>query len=250
MENKIGIIIQARTGSTRLPNKMLLSFFDEKTILDIVISRINKQQFDIPIIIATSKNPKDKEIIKIAERNNVSYYCGDENDVLNRFICAANSFCLDSVIRICADNPFLSMNYLKKLLEYKNVNSRDYISFITKDGTPSIKTHFGFWAEYITIDAMKRIQSLTNDMLYHEHVTNFAYTNPEIFSLDFLKMDEFIENSGIRLTVDTIDDFNNAKNIYKLLLESKKEIEPQNIIPLVSEEMKRNMKKQILSNLK
>ncbi|QTQ11285.1 glycosyl transferase family 2 [Treponema parvum] len=248
--NKTGIIIQARTGSTRLPNKMLLSFFDEKTILDIIISRINKQQFNIPIIIATSKNSKDKEIVKIAERNNASYYCGDENDVLNRFICAANFFSLDSVIRICADNPFLSMNYLKKLIDYKNINSSDYISFITKDGTPSIKTHFGFWAEYITLDAMKRIQSLTNNTLYHEHVTNFAYTNPEIFSLYFLEIDDFVENSGIRLTVDTIDDFNNAKNIYKLLSENKKEMEPQNIIPLISEAMKINMKNQILSNSK
>ena len=148
--NKTGFVIQARTGSTRLPNKMLLPFYEELTILDILLKRIKEQSFGFPIIVATSDRPKDKEIIKIAKRNNVFYYCGEENDVLNRFVGAANTYTLDSVIRICADNPFLSMNYLKQLVRKLTDNSSDYISFISKDGTPSIKTHFGFWTEYIT----------------------------------------------------------------------------------------------------
>lgn len=248
--NKTGIIIQARTGSTRLPNKMLLPFYGDKTILDVLITRINKLKIEIPVVVATSENLRDKEIVKIAERNHVLYYCGDESDVLNRFITAANSNLFDSVIRICADNPFLSMHYLKKLVDYTNNNSADYVSFITSKGIPSIRTHFGFWTEYITVDALKRIQSSTNDKMYHEHVTNYAYTHPNDFSLDFLEIEDFIEQSGIRLTVDTLEDFNNAKLLYKLLLEKNKDVEPENIIPLVSEDMKINMKNQILANSK
>lgn len=248
--NKIGFVIQARTGSTRLPNKMLLPFYEELTILDILLERIKNQSFDFPIIVATSDRPKDTEIIKIAKRNNVLYYCGEEKDVLNRFIGAVNTFSLDSVIRICADNPFLSMNYLKQLVcKIKNTPS-DYISFITKEGTPSIKTHFGFWTEYITVDALKRIQSLTSEELYHEHVTNYIYTHSDAFKLDFIPIDEFIEESGLRLTVDTKEDFQNAQIIYRRLIENKKSVEPENIIPFVSEEMKRNMKNQMLANSK
>lgn len=245
-----GIIIQARAGSTRLQNKMLLSFYEEKTILDIILSRIKNKQLGIPVIVATTTNNHDKEIVKIAERNKVSCFCGDEDDVLKRFIACAEENELTAVVRICADNPFLSMDYLKTLLDYSNGSNSDYISFWTKDKTPSIKTHFGFWAEYITVDALKKIQSATDESLYHEHVTNYAYMHPEFFSLDFLQIESFIEDSGIRLTVDTIDDFNNAKLLYKLLVEKKLTVEPKNIIPLVSDEMKRNMKNQIFRNSK
>ena len=137
-----------------------------------------------------------------------------------------------------------------KLVNYTKNNSSDYVSYVTSKGIPSIKTHFGFWTEYITVDALKRIQFLTNDTVFHEHVTNYAYSHPTDFSLDFLDIEDFVEQSGIRLTVDTIDDFNNAKKIYKLLIENNKAIEPENIIPLVSEDMKINMKNQILANSK
>ena len=48
----------------------------------------------------------------------------------------------------------------------------DYISFDI-DGTPSIKTHFGFWGEFVTLDALKRVIGFTDDLLYREHVTNY-----------------------------------------------------------------------------
>ena len=61
----------------------------------------------------------------------------------------------------------------------ENKNS-DYISF-NINGTPSIKTHYGFWTEYVTLDTLKRIKSLTKDKIFHEHVTNYIYTNPHSF---------------------------------------------------------------------
>lgn len=50
---KTGIIIQARTGSTRLPKKMLLPFYGQKTILDIILQRINHAFDSIDVIVAT-----------------------------------------------------------------------------------------------------------------------------------------------------------------------------------------------------
>ena len=59
------IIIQARTGSTRLPNKVMLNFFDNKSILDIIIDRLYKNKFNIPICIATTTNPKDDKLYNL-----------------------------------------------------------------------------------------------------------------------------------------------------------------------------------------
>ncbi len=246
----IGLVLQARTGSTRLPEKMLMPFYCKKTILDVLLQRIIAEKLGLPIVLATTTNERDIKIYEIAERNSVFCFRGSETDVLKRFIDTAQEYKFDAVIRICADNPFLSMKYLRKLLEYIKDNKSDYVSFQTSDGTPSIKTHFGFWAEYITVDALRRIQLKTDDSLFHEHVTNYAYTNRDLFCCNFLPIEDFIERSNIRLTVDTADDFQNASKLYETLLNQNLSIEPQNIIPLIDSEMKLNMSKQIILNSK
>lgn len=250
MNKKIGFIIQARTGSTRLPNKMLIPFYEDKTILTIILKRLKTSFQSIPIIVATTTEEKDSEIVKMVESENVVCFRGSENDVLQRFIDAADNSGLDAVVRICADNPFLSMKKIKELLEYSSKSDSDYISFTKRDGTPSIKTHYGFWAEYVTVSTLKRVAALTSEKLYHEHVTNYVYSNPKVFKIDFLPIDDYIEESQIRLTVDTQEDFFVAKEIYNQLMNNKFDVEPENIIPLVSDKFKDIMQIQIDKNSK
>lgn len=247
---RTGIIIQARTGSTRLPNKMVMPFFEGKTILEILIDRIKKAIGDIDIILATSTASGDDKLAKLAAEKGIMIYRGSEADVLGRFIGAAETYRIDRIIRICGDNPFLSMRYLKELIDNLSKKDEDYISFITNEGIPSIKTHFGLWTEAITLDALKRIAKLTEEKLYHEHVTNYSYEHPDLFSLFFIPIPSFILESKFRLTVDTIDDFNNARNLYEKLLEKGCEIEVENIIPYLDENILDSMKKQIEMNSK
>lgn len=90
----------------------------------------------------------------------------------------------------------------------------DYVSF-NVNGIPSIKTHYGFWTEFVTLDALNKVNSLTNESLYHEHVTNFIYTHPEYFNCYLLDTpSDLTTHSKIRLTIDTLVDFQNAQAIY------------------------------------
>lgn len=212
----IGIIIQARLSSTRLPKKVLLPFYGSMTILDILI---DKMQSVCPnIVIATSLKPENDELIKFAAHKDVCCYRGSEDDVLQRFIDSAKFSNITHIIRICSDNPFLDVNALKKLINSVELNSDcDYISFDI-DGTPSIKTHYGFWAEYVSLDALLRISSITSEQLYHEHVTNYIYTHPESFNIKWLEVPTFVkQHKNVRLTIDTEEDFENAANIYTAL---------------------------------
>lgn len=246
----LGIIIQARTGSTRLPNKMLVPFYKNQTILDIILQRIKTEIKNVPIIVATTNNEKDDELELIAKKNSVLCFRGSETDVLKRFVDAARFYNVDSIIRVCADNPFLSMESLKQLINYTKNKEYEYISFKTSDDIPSIKTHFGFWTEYVTLNALIKVQQATNESLFHEHVTNYIYTHKDLFSMSFINIPTYIEKSKIRLTVDTKDDFMNAGEIYKQLIENKKIIEPENIIPIVTDEIKLSMENQIKLNSK
>lgn len=216
-----GIIIQARTGSTRLPNKMLLPFFDNKGIFEIILQRLSESSISIPIVIATTTNDSDTKLVEIARKYGFHYYRGDEDNVLNRFIETAEHYKIDNIIRLCADNPLIDIEALKyQLKTFKN--SEDYWCFCKKDLMPTIKTGYGFWTEMITLDALKRIASNTESPLYLEHVTNYIYSHSDKFKIHFENIDPRIEEvPDMRLTVDTRNDFELLKEIYETLISKK-----------------------------
>ena len=208
-------IIQARLGSSRLPGKILLPFYENKTILDLLIEKLKK--VSPRIILATSHSEENVLLKDVALANNIDFFQGSENDVLQRFIDAAEKYKTKKIIRVCSDNPFLDIDSLKQIVQASNSFTGDYMSFMI-DGVPSIKTHFGFWTEYVTLDALKRDSISTDSSLYHEHVTNFIYSNPDQFMIRWLPVPPCLHNrQDIRLTIDTKEDFNNAQQIYRAL---------------------------------
>lgn len=204
-------------GSTRLPNKILLPFDEEKTLLDFVLERLHKVPA-VEVVIATTDNPSDDSLYSYLVEKGELVYRGSENDVLDRFICAAEYYGFDSIIRICSDNPFLDVESLIELRKVAEVSpDADYIGFQV-NGTPSILTHFGFWGEYVTLDALKKVQRITDDNKAHEHVTYYIYTHPEIFDCQWLDTPDYLEGrDDIRLTIDTMKDLQIARNIHQEL---------------------------------
>ena len=178
-----GIIIQARIGSTRLPKKMTKAFFNDKGIFELITEKILKYFPNITIVVATSINPVDDEIEKLCQKIGVKCFRGSENNVLQRFIDAAEKFNISKIIRVCADNPFINMLALKNLIEFSTNSNADYISYKTSLNKPSILTHYGLWAEYVSINALLKVSKLTQDKFFTEHVTNFLYNNENLFDI-------------------------------------------------------------------
>lgn len=248
----ITIIVQARSGSTRMPNKILLPFFEGKSILNLLIEKL-KHVEDTKVVIATSVNPNCDIIESVAKECGVVCYRGSENDVLQRFIDAAEENETSRIIRVCSDNPFLELASLKALAKKaQEEDDADYISYDI-DGTPSIKTHYGFWAEFVTLDALKRVKAMTADPLYHEHVTNYIYSHPDYFNLKWIKGSEVINtHKNIRLTIDTKEDFCNAQNIYADLCHNINYPTIEDVVKYLDEHKLyyESMKKQIKKNNK
>ncbi|MEZ5050617.1 MAG: hypothetical protein R2766_13310 [Saprospiraceae bacterium] len=215
MSERIGIIIQARVGSSRMPGKVLLPFFENQSILEILISKIKQGMNDLPLVVATSRSEGDDKIEFLCKDMNVDCFRGDENNVLGRFIDAAKDFNIDTIIRVCADNPFLDVGLIKYMIaQYKANTSVDYCSYCTQDNTPVIKTHFGFFAEIVSLKALVKTTSLTSDPLYLEHVTNYIYSSGE-FSLNLIELPEYLKNrKDLRFTIDDNDDFDRLKELF------------------------------------
>jgi spore coat polysaccharide biosynthesis protein SpsF len=221
MQQKFSFIIQARTLSTRLPGKILIPFYNQETILDIQIKNIQKWFVNPSLIIATSTNKADDKIEeKYSNIKGIKIFRGDENNVLKRFVDAATEFEVENIVRVCSDNPFLYMPYLVQLVHsYFKIKS-DYISFRFENGTPSIKSHSGLFAEIVSLDALKEVQKLTQDQFYVEHVTNYIYTHQEQFKIVLLPVPEFLEKyvNTLRLTIDTKQDFISLQKLYLAVL--------------------------------
>jgi spore coat polysaccharide biosynthesis protein SpsF len=214
---KNAFLIQARLGSARLPAKMVLPFYEGHSILELLIDKLKDYFRDIPAILATSINPANDLLENVAKEKGIYCFRGSEEDVLQRFIDAAHLFGVEQIIRVCADNPFLDITELQWLMRFVDSNNFDYVSF-KFNGLPCIKTHFGFWAEAVKVNALCKVQQMTNVSLYHEHVTNFIYENPTFFSIHFLEPNDKLQNhNNIRMTLDTIEDFRNLSEIYASL---------------------------------
>jgi spore coat polysaccharide biosynthesis protein SpsF len=174
--NNLGIIIQARTGSTRMPEKVIQPFYHDQTILDLLLEKAIK--LNVPVVLATTVNPSDERLCTLAEKHQVPVFRGSENDVLDRFIQAVRQFGFSKIIRVCADNPFLDLAGLQTLVTAFEQSDADYIGFQLAGNKPSILTHFGFWAEAVRLDALEKASILTSEKLYHDHVTNFILFLP------------------------------------------------------------------------
>ena len=213
----IYFFVQARVGSSRLPNKILLPFYNGKNILELLIEKLQQVE-NTGVIIATSTNPNCDPIEAIAQKKGAICFRGSEDDVLQRFIDAAEKNQVNQLIRVCSDNPFLDLHGLRELVQFVYTSEQpiDYASFHIND-TPSILTHYGFWTEYTTLEALlKAKEYAAGDHYYHEHLTSYLYTHPENFHIHWLSVPEVIlTHPDIRLTIDTEDDFHTAQAIYK-----------------------------------
>jgi spore coat polysaccharide biosynthesis protein SpsF len=245
------IVVQARMNSSRLPGKMNRPFFKKKGILQIILERLVEKFQPELIVLATTTNRADDDLIKLANECGVDYFRGSEFDVLSRFIEVGKVYKSEYLVRVCADNPFIMPDFISQLIiSSKEDDNFDYIGYKLDDGTPLIKSHLGIAAEVVSMNALKRISDYTSENLYHEHVTNYIYSNPALFNIKWLPLPDLISSrTDIRLTVDTIADFDLMKQLYSELSGTTDLSELVNAVDL-NPSMLETMAKQINGNRK
>lgn len=212
---KDGIVIQARTGSTRLHNKILLPFYKEQRILDILVGNIKAAFPDKCIVLATTNRAQDDVLADVARQWEINCFRGDEDNVLDRFIGAAEAFGIDRMIRVCSDNPFLQVDTFRQFFAAHDASPADYLAYGFADGRPTIKTHLGLFCELTTIEALRRAAAATQEKLYIEHVTIYLYTHPQQFAVTLLPLPDYLEGRlDLRFTLDTMEDFTLLQQLY------------------------------------
>ncbi|HEC39581.1 hypothetical protein LCGC14_0577340 [marine sediment metagenome] len=215
---KVGVIVQARMGSTRLPNKVLKKLYKNDRVLDVLIKRLKLSKKLNEIIIATTTDIKDKVIIEVANNHNVSSFVGDEENVLLRYYEASKKFNLDIIIRVTSDCPFIDPKVLDDMIEFYKNQNYDYIRNV--DETTNFSR--GFEIEIFNIEVLKEIFSRAETKPEKEHVTFYIYTHPEKFTLYSYNIENLKKFENLRLTIDEEDDLLICRVVYKKLIEKGK----------------------------
>ena len=248
----IGIIVQARMGSTRLPGKILKPFYDGKTLLETLLDNLHKVA-DAKVIVATSVNENNDELEVFLKEKRELVFRGSENDVLDRYIKAAEVNSVDGIVRICSDNPFMDWHGVEQLVEKAKNSDADYIGFRIND-KPSILTHFGFWGEFVRLSALKRVADTTEEGTpAHEHVTYHIYNHPDEYRGEWIAGPVFLQGrDDIRLTIDTPEDLVNALKVYSDLKAKDENFTLQDVVTYLDahEDIKQSMISNIFQNKK
>jgi len=207
----ITAVIQARMGSTRLPDKVLADIAG-KTLLEHVIQRVKASRLINRIIIATTENERDKAVIAFSEAHGIPWYVGSEDDVLDRFYQTAKRYRVETIVRITPDDPFKDPEVMDKVISYylANKDKLDYASNTIKPSYPE-----GLDVEVFSFGALEKAWEEAKKPSEREHVTPYIWNHPELFRLANIENNEDL--SHLRWTLDTEADLRFTQEIYARL---------------------------------
>lgn len=165
MSGEVGIIVQTRMSSSRLPGKSLLKI-GENPLIEYVLQRLRLT--GLPVVVCTSREPSDDVLCNFLEAAGYPFFRGSLQNVLQRYIQTAEAFGFQKIIRVTGDNPLVDIQYLKESLPVFETN--EYVDGIYPYGL--IK---GTGFEFVSLAELKTISSVEPEHL--EHVTSWLREN-------------------------------------------------------------------------
>lgn len=208
----IAAIIQARMGSSRLPNKVLMDI-DGKPSLKFMIDRVKKSKRVEKIIVATTTDKRDKVIVEFCVKNNILFYCGSENDVLDRYYNASKNNNIKTIVRLTSDCPLIDPDLIDKTIDLyfdKDVN------YAANAVPPELKKYpDGSDVEVFSFKDLTRAWNESDDIQDREHVTFYFWKRNQDFKTAMLKNN--YDWGKYRITVDYKEDLKLVRKIAEIL---------------------------------
>lgn len=208
MKPIITAIIQARMGSTRLPGKGMMPLAGAP-LLAHVFERIRCTRGVDRIVLATCGGDENRVIISLAESMGIQVFIGSEENVLERFYRAALQFGGDYIMRVTGDNPFTDPDYAARTIDAILASGADLCYF----SNLPLGTGVGM-VKRSALDMAYRKSDKPHQL---EHVTPYIREHPDDFKIDIGEIDIYNPFPGLRLTVDTQEDFSLAEILYRQL---------------------------------
>lgn len=217
-DKKIGIIIQARMGSSRLPGKTLKNL-NGKPSLWHVYNRCKASKYADIVVIATTLDKSDNQIESFCKQYKIPYFRGSVDNVLSRYYNTAKKYKIDTVARITADCPLIDPVTIDHVFKAHSDQKCDYVSNVV----PGERTFpRGLDVEVFSFPALEKTFNEAIETMETEHVTPRMWQNKK----NEYKIGKIVTapkelNRSYRLTVDYPEDFALIDMIYEKLSNHK-----------------------------
>jgi spore coat polysaccharide biosynthesis protein SpsF (cytidylyltransferase family) len=228
VKERIGGIIQARMGSTRLPGKMLIDITG-KPLIQHVIDRVSQSKRIEKLILATTDNPRDAVLVDFAKENLLDFFIGSEKDVLDRFYQAAKTFNIKIIVRITPDDPFKDPEVIDKAVEIF-LNGKGELDYVTNTLPPTYP--IGLDIEVFSFYALEKAWKEAKKTSEREHVTPYIWKHPEIFRIKNFGLEKDL--SYLRWTLDDDRDSQFTREVYQRLYPKKRFFLMEDILELLN----------------
>ncbi len=206
MRMKYLVLIQARCGSTRLPNKVLSDIAGTSDI-QWVIKRVSKSKKVDEVMLLTSIEKENIPLIRLCTEIGIRVFVGSEEDVLDRYYQAAKLLEPEYIIRVTGDCPLFDWRFLDNAIEEMN-SETDYL-WMGENAFPD-----GLDFEIMRFEALKKSWKEARLQSEREHVTVYIRNHPELFKIQVY--DFPIKGVGhYRWTLDEERDYELITSVYE-----------------------------------
>ena len=225
------IFIQARTGSTRLPGKVL-KLACGKTLLELMMERVLAATTYDEVVVITTTKTEDDVIVELCNLKSWNCFRGSEQNVLERHYQAAVQYHATDVVKIPSDCPLIDPAVIDQVITYYYNNTYDYVSNLHPATFPD-----GNDVEIMTMDSMEKSYKGATKNFETEHTTPYIWNRPELFKLGNVAMEGENDLSLVyRLTLDHIEDYTLISTIFERLYDNGQIFAMQEIIDLLKSE--------------
>lgn len=228
---KVSVIIQARMGSTRLPGKVLMTICG-KPALQHIIERARFAKLINQIILAIPDTKENDILEEFALKNSVECYRGSENEVLERIYLAAKKNNCGVIVEITGDNPLIDPEIIDLAVE-QHLNTKADYSCTNYAGK---LLPVGLDVGVFNFQALESAYKNAKDPYNREHVTSYFYENPSVFSNTNVIIPKYLEDSSLRLTLDTKEDYELIAKIFEKLYKSGNIFKTKEILGLLKDQ--------------
>ncbi len=201
-------IIQARSNSKRLPNKVMMKI-NGNTIIEHVINQVSKAKEINKIIVATSNSNNDLELTNFLKKKKIEFFRGNLNNVAKRFINLIRKYDIKNFVRISADSPLMDAKIIDKVCKNFSDKKYDIVTNVFPRSYPKGLSVEVFRSK-ILLENYSKIEKKNE---YKEHVSLFFYENSKKFKIKNISNKKNL--NYINLSIDTIQDLNLIKLIFK-----------------------------------
>lgn len=217
-------IVQARMGSSRLPDKVMKEVL-EKPLIDYLLERVSVADKVDKIILATTIKPEDDCLAKHVTSLGYDVFRGSEDDVLSRYYHAFYEYkdeleTSNAIVRITGDCPLIDSYLIDEVIKVYQEKSMDYVA-LSPDFIEGLDVEI--FSEKLLTKAFKEAKRPSE----REHVSLFFHNNKALFNMSYVENSS--DDSSYRITVDEEQDFVVVKCIIEYFSKNDLVMNTQNI---------------------